>query len=57
MEQKAPSFIPKSKNREDDFISWMPVTKEDLLKDVDDDSSNDLKIKEFDISMEEIINL
>ncbi|CAO5682478.1 MAG: hypothetical protein HEEMFOPI_01695 [Holosporales bacterium] len=32
MEQKAPSFIPKSKNKKDDLVFCMPVTKEDLLK-------------------------
>ncbi|MBP9752212.1 MAG: type IV conjugative transfer system coupling protein TraD [Proteobacteria bacterium] len=57
MEQKAPSFIPKSKNREDDFVFSIPVTKEDLLKDMDDATVVEMKSKQQEekVSMEEIV--
>ena len=52
MEQKAPPFIPKSKNRENYLISCMPVVKEDILKKAND---GHLHTQEKKISMEEIV--
>ena len=56
MEQKAPSFIPKSEKKED-LIQLVPVTKEDLLKRKDDQDMTftETKTQDATICMEEII--